>query len=144
MNFLRLSSLVRDKESSFRFLQEHGIVHTERERRCRNHHVTSLSLTDIEDRWRCPQSQYKEDVFVRRGTWLERSRLTYRQIIMFIYCWAKEMTMQFCDRELKFNELSAPGSLLRKETKDRMGHTDPCWTLTCASSCGGIGSKFAY
>ena len=87
---------------------------------------------------------YKEDVFVRRGTWLERSRLTYRQIIMFIYCWAKEMTMQFCDRELKFNELSAPGSLLRKETKDRMGHTDPCWTLTCASSCGGIGSKFAF
>ena len=103
MNFLTLSALVHDKESSFRYLQENGIVH--RERRCDKNHIMTLSLTQRQDRWRCQQGQCKQDIPVRRGTWLEGSRLTYRQIILFIYCWSKEMTsLSFCNFELEMNE----------------------------------------
>ena len=42
-----------------------------------------------------------EEIQIRQGTWLEGSRLSYRQIILFIYCWSKELTsIKFCEEEL--------------------------------------------
>ena len=52
----------------------------------------------------CPESfgvNHGQDIPVRRGTWLQGSRLTYRHIILFIYCWSKELTsISFCESEL--------------------------------------------
>ena len=85
MNFLELAEIAHDKESALRFLQQHGIglVHTDR--RCSKQHIMTLSLTDKQDRWRCHQGQCKEDIAVRRGTWLEGSKLSYRQVVLFFY-----------------------------------------------------------
>lgn len=103
MNFLRLSALVHDKQSSFQFLQHHGIVHPARH--CANNHVMTLSLTDRQDRWRCRQGTCQEDIPVRKGTWMQGSRLTYRQVILFVYCWSKELTsISFCESELEISE----------------------------------------
>jgi transposase-like protein len=100
MNFLRISALVHDKQSSVNFLQQHGILHAARQ--CANNHQMLLSLKDRQDRWRCRKRGCREDIPLRQGTWLQGSRLTYRQIILFVYCWAKEMTsIRFCECELE-------------------------------------------
>lgn len=99
MNFLAISALAHDKRSSVQFLQQRGILHTAR--LCANNHTMTLSLTDRQDRWRCRQGNCQQDIPVRTGTWLQGSRLTYRQIILFIYCWSKELTsISFCECEL--------------------------------------------
>ena len=84
MNFLQLSAICHDKASTVAFLQQRLIIHTNR--RCSNNHVMTLSLTDRRDRWRCDQVACKEEIAVRKGTWLQGSRLSYRQIVLFIYC----------------------------------------------------------
>lgn len=99
MNLLTLSSLAHNKESSVQFLQQNGILHTIR--KCSNNHSMTLSLSDRQDRWRCNLRSCREDIPIRKGTWLEGSRLTYRQIILFVYCWSKELTsVKFCESEL--------------------------------------------
>ena len=65
----------------------------------------TLQLSDNGDRWRCRSRQCRTESGLRIGTWLEHSRLPYRDIILFIYCWAYEMTsIQFCERELLLNK----------------------------------------
>ena len=99
MNLLELSALVHDKASSVQFLQQRGILHTVR--RCSNNHAMTLSLTDRQDRWRCQQGTCKQDIPLRKATWLQDSRLSFRQIVLFIYCWSKELTsLAFSESEL--------------------------------------------
>src|ERR1044071_3160576 len=99
MNLLRLSALVNDKASAVQFLQQHGILHNPR--MCSNNHAMTLSLNDHHDRWRCKKRECREDVQVRRGTWLQGSKLPFRQIVLFIYCWSKRLTsINFCENEL--------------------------------------------
>ena len=43
----------------------------------------------------------------RVGTWLEGSKLTYRKIILFIYCWSRDLTtIKFSDHELDIGKNS--------------------------------------
>jgi hypothetical protein len=103
MNFVDLSALVHDKQSSVAFLQHHGILHSAR--RCGNNHVMILSLSDRQDRWRCSHSTCRLDIPIRQGTWLQGSRLPYRQIILFLYYWSQELTsISFCQLELGMSE----------------------------------------
>ena len=45
---------------------------------------------------------------MRKRTWLKGFHLTYRQIILFIYCWSKELTsVSFCKTELQIEEKEA-------------------------------------
>ena len=105
MNLLTLSALVHDKQSSFLFLQQHGILHNPRV--CANNHPMHLSLTGRRDRWRCSQRQCREDVPVRQGTWFEGWNLSNPQIILFVYCWSKELTsIKFCENELEIKKQS--------------------------------------
>ena len=105
MNLLQLSALCHDKRSSVKFLQQRGIVHNTR--RCTNNHVMTLSLTDRQDRWRCRQGTCQQDIPVRQGAWLQGSRLSYRQIVLFIYCWSKKLTsIRFCEMELEISKSS--------------------------------------
>jgi transposase-like protein len=105
MNLLTLSALVHDKDSSVRFLQQRGVIHNQRF--CTNNHPMVLTFGYRQDRWRCRLRQCREDIPVRQGTWLQGSRLSYRQIVLFVYCWAKELSsIKFCDNELQIGERS--------------------------------------
>lgn len=54
---------------------------------------------------RCCQRTCWQDIPLRKDTWLEGSRLSYRQIILFIYCWSKELTSKrFCESELEMSK----------------------------------------
>jgi len=95
--------MVDDKCSSIRFLQEHGILHNPR--MCTKNHSMVLSVTARHDRWRCSRSGCRETIPVRRDTWLEGTKLSFRDIILFIYCWSKEMTsIAFCEAELEISK----------------------------------------
>jgi len=89
MNLLQLSALVHDKCSSIRFLQEHGILHNTS--MFSKNHAMILSLTVAHDRWRCSRNSCREAIPVRRDTWLEGTKLFFRQVILFMYCWRKQL-----------------------------------------------------
>lgn len=102
MNLLRLFESIPDKVTAVAFLQNKGIIHAVR--LCDNGHAMRLSLSDKEDRWRCYLKDCRKDIPLRKGTWLEGSKLPYRTIILFIYCWSYELSsVSFCERELEIN-----------------------------------------
>ena len=90
MNLLTLSNIVHDKASSIQFLQQRGILHDPKN--CVNGHAMTLQLRDKGDRWRCHSRECRTESSVRKDTWLEGSKLAYRDIILFIYCWSKQYT----------------------------------------------------
>lgn len=63
-----------------------------------------LSLSDRQDRWSCSKRTCREYKPVRADTFLTDSRLEYKKIVLFIYCWSKEYTsVKFCEDELNMN-----------------------------------------
>ena len=73
-----------------------------------DNHIIALSITDRQDRWRCRQGSYHQDIPVRKGTWLEGARLKYRQVILFIYYWSQEMTsVSFCETQIEIGQNSS-------------------------------------
>ena len=79
-------ALVPDNASIVQFLQQRGILHNPRI--CVNGHAMTLQLRDKGDRWRCHSRDCRTEVALRKDTWLEGSKLTYRDIL-FMYCWPK-------------------------------------------------------
>jgi transposase-like protein len=102
MRLLELAGICHDKSSAIGFLQQKGILPSTK--LCSKGHNMNLSLGK-EDRWRCRLRTCREDKALRKNNWLEGSRLPYRTIILFIYCWSFEMTtIKFCERELEISE----------------------------------------
>jgi transposase-like protein len=99
MNFLRLATTVSDKEGAVKFLQERGILHNPRF--CAKGHPMHLQLRDNGDRWRCNIRECRQEKSLRADTWIHPSKLSFRQVVLFIYCWAREYTsVKFCEDEL--------------------------------------------
>ena len=99
MNLLTLSAVVNDKASGVQFLQQRGIIHNPRI--CANGHPMALQLIDKGDRWRCHSWDCRTEVASIKDTWLEGSKLAYRDIVLFIYCWSREYTkIKFVKEEL--------------------------------------------
>lgn len=99
LNMFSLHDLLHDKQSSVAYLQQIGILH--QIRHCNRGHEMKLYLSDKEDRWRCQRAGCSQQIQLKSGTWIEGTHLTYRQVVLFIYSWAYEMTnMKFCHREL--------------------------------------------
>ena len=60
------------------------------------------------DRWRCTRRECRSEIALRTGTWLQGSKISYRDLILFIYCWSREMTsMKFVQHELELNHNTA-------------------------------------
>ena len=58
------------------------------------------------DRWRCHVRGCRNEVGVRKGTWLESSNLPFRKVVLFLYCWSRELTsIEFSKREFSKREL---------------------------------------
>jgi hypothetical protein len=103
MNLLQLSAIAQDKASSIQFLQQRGVLNNPR--MCSNNHVMIMTLSDKHDRWRCSRRQCRENIPVRRNTWMEGSKLSFRQVTLFLYCWSKKLTsIKFCESELDISK----------------------------------------
>jgi transposase-like protein len=106
MNLIDLSNTVHDKAASVHFLQQRGILHNPRI--CENGHPMVLQLRDKGDRWRCHSRECRTEVPLRKGTWMESSKLKFREVILFIYSWSREMTsMKFVEHELGIGHTTA-------------------------------------
>ena len=103
MNFQDLCGLLIDKRTSVTFLQQRRILHNGRT--CFNNHNMTLSLgIDGKDRWRCRSRNCELDIPLRKGTWLENSHLSFKDVVLFLYCWSHELTsIKFCERELRIS-----------------------------------------
>ena len=108
MNFIELSDHVATKEDAIQFLQQHGILHNPRIcANCVRPMTMNLRTSPKGDRWRCSVRGCRKEVGLRIDTWLQHSKLSYRTIVLFIYCWSKEMTsVKFCKEQLKIEKKS--------------------------------------
>ncbi|XP_039297793.1 uncharacterized protein LOC120354530 [Nilaparvata lugens] len=56
------------------------------------------------DQWTCTKDGCQEQKSIRKGTFLEGTKLNFRKIVFFIYWWSKEMaSVKFCEDELDIN-----------------------------------------
>ena len=61
----------------------------------------ALYLREKGDRWRCALRGCRTEVGLRKDTWIDNANLPFRKVVLFIYCWSKELTsIGFCKREL--------------------------------------------
>lgn len=121
MNLLQLSETVHSEERAIRFLQASGILH--HQRLCNNDHEMNLQLTATHARWSCSKRTCRTLIHVRQGTWLFSSRLPFRTIVLFIYCWSREMTsVSFCEKELGMSGVASVDwkSYLREVTASHL------------------------
>ena len=104
MDMFILANLLQDDEACVAFLQQRGIIHNQRQ--CTNGHAMAIQYRNTgSDHWRCRICGCREEVGVKKGTWLEQSKLPYRTVPLFIYSWAYEMmSIEFCERELHINK----------------------------------------
>ena len=85
VNLIELSQMIPTKAAAIVFLQQRALLHDQRN--CSQGH--SMTLSFHPDRWRCHRSGCRESVGLRKGTWFEGSRLEFRTVMLFIYCWSK-------------------------------------------------------
>ena len=105
MNLVQLSNTVPDKATAFTFLQQRGILHNPRVCTCGR--AMLLELRDKGDRWRCNVRGCRSEISARKDTWLEGSKVPYRKVIQFLYCWSKELTsIEFSKTELGISSKS--------------------------------------
>ncbi|GAA47743.1 hypothetical protein CLF_100748 [Clonorchis sinensis] len=67
-----------------------------------------MTLSTVSDRWRCNARQCRQEIGLRKGTWLEWPRMEFRAVILFIYCWSKNVAKSnFCSEELSISHTTA-------------------------------------
>lgn len=60
-----------------------------------------MNIYNDRERWECNRSKCQENICVRKGTWLEKCKLSYEKVILFIYSWCQEYsTTKFCLKEI--------------------------------------------
>ncbi len=65
-----------------------GVIH--QQWLCSNGHQMTLSA--VSDRSRCYAWEGQQEIGFRKGTSLERSTMKCRIVVLFIYCWSKNLT----------------------------------------------------
>ncbi len=75
------------------FAKHNGVIH--QQWLCSNGH--QITLSTVSDRRRCYALEDQQEIGFWKWTWLERSRLKYMVVVLFIYCWSKNLiTIKFC------------------------------------------------
>lgn len=96
-SLLTLVSEISDKQSAVRFLQSKCILHY-------SYHNMTLSLGEKVDRWRCNARACHCQCNLRKGIWLENSKILLDTFIFFVFFWSKEYTsLSFYATEFNFS-----------------------------------------
>jgi len=95
-------SLPQSEEDAVKLLQEHGILHPQRQ--CKNGHDAKLYFGKLIF-WKCNIKNCQKKVSVRNNTWFEHSRLSFVTVLRFIFAWSQELTsIKWCEQNLKINK----------------------------------------
>lgn len=95
---MKIFDLPRTEEEAVAFLQEKGILTTERI--CPNNHEMKLYFGQ-EIFWKCSTRPCLKKVNIRTGTWFVGSRLSFVTAVRFFYCWSEELTsIEWCNKQL--------------------------------------------
>ena len=95
-----LPTVIPDKRSAVEFLQHWGILHNPRICVCNQ----PMNICFSGDRWKCYTQGCKKEFGLRTGTWLANSHVKFETVILFIFCWAEELTsIKFCKRHLNLS-----------------------------------------
>ncbi|KAG8225075.1 hypothetical protein J437_LFUL000054 [Ladona fulva] len=102
-NYKQLVLSLHNDEECVRFLQEKGILHTNRV--CKGGRDMKLRFRKNGNiYWICQFVECIQYVGVRKDTWIYPSRLPLIDIILFIYGWCYEWTsIKWCERELNIS-----------------------------------------
>ncbi len=104
LTVFELSRTVKSAEDAFLYLQEKGVLHSERI--CKNGHIMKANLSDF--KWHCYKRSCRATIGLRKGTWFEASHLPMDTIVYFIYCWCHQVTsFSFCETQLKMSSATA-------------------------------------
>uniref|UniRef100_A0A5S6QKU8 ISXO2-like transposase domain-containing protein n=1 Tax=Trichuris muris TaxID=70415 RepID=A0A5S6QKU8_TRIMR len=91
-----IDALVADEATAIRFLQDNGVLH--RHRLCVFLERMSLTVNSARSpRWRCPNDACMKQMALRSGTWLEGSKISFRQVLKFLFGWSQQFnTITYC------------------------------------------------
>lgn len=131
-NIFDVYDVVKSMKMTLEFLQNVKIVN--RTKKCRYQHDMILSISNDNARWVCCKKTCRLEVGIRVGTWFESSRLSFDRILLFIYCWAVQMSnVEFCKRELGINHNTTVewNKYMREVCAEKL--------LTCEGYIGGEG-----
>lgn len=68
---------------------------------CETSHKILLNVSETHDRWKCNKKDCHVTKGLRKGAWLEGSKLLFDTIIFFTSSWSNEyMIAKFCAEEL--------------------------------------------
>ena len=99
LNLYTLFRDIQNEEKAFEFLQSKRIF--PQIKKCKKKHEMTVQFTSKNTRWVCKKRRCREEIGLRKNTWLEGSTLPIKTIIFFIYCWINEYTStKFCSKEL--------------------------------------------
>ena len=95
---MKIFDLPSTEEDAIAFLQEKGVLPTERF--CKKGHPMKLSIGSRVD-WRCNKSGCRNKIGIRVGTWFVDTRLPFVTAVRFFYCWAQELTsIKWCNEQM--------------------------------------------
>ena len=81
ISFKSLVQLCPDMKNSVKWLQQNNILSSTRI--CSQGHEMNLQLSEKNSRWRCRKKDCTEAYGLRKGTFLENTRLPFDDIIFF-------------------------------------------------------------
>uniref|UniRef100_A0A5S6QBA9 Uncharacterized protein n=1 Tax=Trichuris muris TaxID=70415 RepID=A0A5S6QBA9_TRIMR len=88
INLPGIDALVADEATPIRFLQDKGVLH--RHRLCVCLERMSLTVNSARSpRRRRPKDVCMKQMALRSGTWLEGSKLSFRQVVKFLFGWSQ-------------------------------------------------------
>uniref|UniRef100_A0A5S6QFQ9 Uncharacterized protein n=1 Tax=Trichuris muris TaxID=70415 RepID=A0A5S6QFQ9_TRIMR len=83
-----IDTLVAGEATNIRFLQDKAVLH--RHRLCVCLERMSLTVNSARSpRWRFPNDACMKDIALSSGTWLEGSKLSFRQVVKYMFGWSQ-------------------------------------------------------
>jgi hypothetical protein len=108
MNFTKIWDLPSSETEAIEFLQERNVLPSMKF--CPLGHEMKLYITASRAPfWSCRRQICRglASYSLRSGSWLENSRLSFLNVVRFIYFWSEEMTsIAFCEKQLNMNKNS--------------------------------------
>ena len=94
---MRFFDLPSTEKEAILYCQEKGLL--AKSSKCNKGHEMKLSFERA--RWRCSCKGCRTEKCLRKGSWIEGSRISFVRVLRFLYAWSHEMTSSsYCSHEI--------------------------------------------